>query len=151
MYLGITALLVLLVSALKTSREQLHAQSAQWQSRVELALAAASQLVYTIDPARGRIDWGGDVELLFGHDPATMASVATVLQLVHPDDRETLRARWLGAAPADVDATPARRQTLQVTARDGTLHTVIDSGTALADAAGNTVLIAGAWSVETAR
>lgn len=151
LYLGITALLVLLVSALKTSREQLHAQSAQWQSRVELALAAASQLVYTIDPARGRIDWGGDVELLFGHDPATMASVATVLQLVHPDDRETLRARWLGAAPADVDATPARRQTLQVTAHDGTLHTVIDSGTALADAAGNTVLIAGAWSVETAR
>lgn len=111
LYLGIAALLVLLVSALKTTREQLHEQSAQWQNRVELALAAAGQLVYTIDPASGRIDWGGDSALMFGHDAATMASVDTVLQLVHPDDREALRARWSGAAPADVDATPARRQT----------------------------------------
>lgn len=152
LYLGITALQVLLVSALKTTREQLHEQGARWQGRVELALAAAGQLVYTIDPARGRIDWGGDVELLFGHEAATMASVATVLQLVHPDDRETLRARWLGAAPADVDAPPpARRQTLQITARDGTLHTVIDSGATLADTAGNPVLVAGTWAIETAR
>ncbi|AGH83464.1 MASE1 domain-containing protein [Ralstonia pseudosolanacearum] len=151
LYLGITALLVLLVSALKTMREQLHAQGARWQGRVELALTAAGQLVYTVDPARSRVDWGGDVELRFGHDAATMASVATVLQLVHPDDRETLRARWLGAAPADVDATPARRQTLQITARDGTLHTVIDSGATLADTAGNPVLVTGTWSIETAR
>lgn len=54
LYLGIAALLVLLVSALKTTREQLHEQSAQWQNRVELALAASGQLVYTIDPASGR-------------------------------------------------------------------------------------------------
>jgi PAS domain-containing protein len=151
LYLGIAALLVLLVSALKTTREQLHEQSAQWQNRVELALAAAGQLVYTIDPASGRIDWGGDSALMFGHDAATMASVDTVLQLVHPDDREALRARWSGAAPADVDATPARRQTLRISARDGTLHTVVDTGTPLADAMGNTALIAGTWLVETAR
>jgi hypothetical protein len=80
-----------------------------------------------------------------------MASVDTVLQLVHPDDREALRARWSGAAPADVDATPARRQTLRISARDGTLHTVVDTGTPLADAMGNTALIAGTWLVETAR
>ncbi|MGD7357357.1 MASE1 domain-containing protein, partial [Ralstonia pseudosolanacearum] len=54
-------------------------------------------------------------------------------------------------APAAVEATPARRQTLQITARDGTLHTVIDSGATLADTAGNPVLVTGTWSIETAR
>lgn len=151
LYLGIAALLVLLVSALKTTREQLHEQSAQWQNRVELALAASGQLVYTIDPASGRIDWGGDVALMFGHEPASMASISTVLQLVHPDDRDALRARWLGAAVPEGDAaTPARRQTLRITARDGTLHTVVDTGRPLTDAVGNTALVAGTWSVETA-
>ena len=151
LYIGIAALLVLLVSALKTTREQLHEQSAQWQNRVELALAASNQLVYTIDPASGRIDWGGDVVLAFGHDAASMALISTVLQLVHPDDRDALRARWLGAAPLDDEATaPARRQRLRITARDGTLHTVVDTGGPLTDAIGNTALVAGTWSVETA-
>ncbi|WP_426394114.1 MASE1 domain-containing protein [Ralstonia sp. R-29] len=151
LYLGIAALLVLLVSALKTTREQLHEQSAQWQNRVELALAASSQLVYTIDPASGRIEWGGDVVLAFGHAPESMASVSTVLQLVHPDDHDALRARWLGATSLDDEAsTPARRQTLRITARDGTLHTVVDTGGPLTDAMGNTALVAGTWSVETA-
>jgi PAS domain-containing protein len=153
LYLGIAALLVLLVSALKTTREQLHEQSAQWQNRVELALAASGQLVYTIDPASGRIEWGGDVALVFGHDAASMASISTVLQLVHPDDRDALRARWLGAAPLDAlddeAARPARRQTLRITARDGTLHAVVDTGGPLTDAVGNTALVAGTWSVET--
>ncbi|MCO5398253.1 MASE1 domain-containing protein [Ralstonia soli] len=152
LYIGIAALLVLLVSALKTTREQLHEQSAQWQNRVELALAASNQLVYTIDPASGRIEWGGDVVLAFGHEAASMASISTVLQLVHPDDRDALRARWLGAAPLDDDAiAPARRQRLRITARDGTLHTVVDTGGPLADALGNTALVAGTWSVESAR
>ena len=151
LYIGIAALLVLLVSALKTTREQLHEQSAQWQNRVELALAASNQLVYTIDPASGRIDWGGDVVLAFGHDAASMALISTVLQLVHPDDRDALRARWLGAAPLDDEATaPARRQRLRITARAGTLHTVVDTGGPLTDAIGNTALVAGTWSVETA-
>ncbi|WP_439891702.1 MASE1 domain-containing protein [Ralstonia sp. 25C] len=151
LYLGIAALLVLLVSALKTTREQLHAQSAQWQNRVELALAASSQLVYTIDPASGRIEWGGDVGLAFGHAPESMASVSTVLQLVHPDDHDALRARWLGGTSLDDEApTRARRQTLRITARDGTLHTVVDTGGPLTDALGNTALVAGTWSVETA-
>ncbi|CAJ0715901.1 hypothetical protein LMG6871_01610 [Ralstonia edaphis] len=151
LYLGIAALLVLLVSALKTTREQLHEQSAQWQNRVELALATSGQLVYTIDPASGRIDWGGDVVLVFGHDATSMASISTVLQLVHPDDRDALRARWLGEAALDDEAaTPARRQTLRITARDGTLHTVVDTGGPLMDAVGNMALVTGIWSVETA-
>lgn len=151
LYLGVSALLVLLVSALKTTREQLHEQSAHWQNRVELALAASSHLVYTIDPANGRIDWGGDVTLTFGHDPATMASVSTVLQLVHPDDRDALRTRWLGTPEIDAElAAPTRRQTLRIAARDGTLHTVVDTGGPLTDAVGNTALVAGTWSVETA-
>lgn len=151
LYLGIAALLVLLVSALKTTREQLHEQSAQWQNRVELALATSGQLVYTIDPASGRIDWGGDVVLVFGHDAASMASISTVLQLVHPDDRDALRARWLGEIALDDGAAmPARRQTLRITARDGTLHTVVDTGGPLRDAVGNMALVAGTWSVETA-
>lgn len=151
LYIGIAALLVLLVSALKTTREQLHEQSAQWQNRVELALAASHQLVYTIDPATGRIEWGGDVVLAFGHEAASMASISTVMQLVHPDDRNTLRARWLGTAPLDDEATtPARRQRLRITARDGTLHTVVDTGGPLTDAVGNTALVAGTWSIETA-
>lgn len=151
LYLGVAALLVLLVSALKTTREQLHEQSAHWQNRVELALAASSQLVYTIDPASGRIDWGGDVTLAFGHDAQTMASVSTVLQLVHPDDRAALSARWLGTPVFDDETiAPARRQTLRLTARDGTLHTVVDTGGPLTDAVGNTALVAGTWSVETA-
>lgn len=151
LYLGIAALLVLLVSALKTTREQLHEQSAQWQNRVELALATSGQLVYTIDPASGRIDWGGDVVLVFGHDAASMASISTVLQLVHPDDRDALRARWLGETSLDDGAAmPARRQTLRITARDGTLHTVVDTGGPLMDAVGNMALVTGTWSVETA-
>lgn len=150
LYLGVAALLVLLVSALKTTREQLHEQSTHWQNRVELALAASGQLVYTIDPASGRIDWGGDVTLALGHDAATMASVSTVLQLVHPDDRDALRARWLGTPPLEDEAPPARRQTLRIAGRNGTQHRIVDTGGPLTDAMGNTALVAGTWSVETA-
>ncbi|MFX8114538.1 hypothetical protein ABTL09_20225, partial [Acinetobacter baumannii] len=74
-------------------------------------------------------DWGGDVTLAFGHDAQTMASVSTVLQLVHPDDRAGLSARWLGTPVFNDEAVPpARRQTLRLTARDGTVHTVVDTG-----------------------
>ena len=80
-----------------------------------------------------------------------MASVSTVLQLVHPDDRAGLSARWLGTPVFNDEAVPpARRQTLRLTARDGTVHTVVDTGGPLTDAVGNTALVAGTWSVETA-
>lgn len=84
---------MLLVSALKTVREQLYKRGVRWQNRIELALTASDQLVHTIDPTSGRTDWGSDVVFIFRHEPAGVVPVSTVLQLVHPDDRDALRVR----------------------------------------------------------
>lgn len=80
-----------------------------------------------------------------------MVSISTVLRLVHPDDRDALRAHWFGAAvPKGGTVAPVRRQTLRITAHDDTLHTVTNTGCPLTDAAGNTALVAGTWLVGTA-
>jgi len=148
-YLAVASLLSLLISALKTTREQLHEQVARWKSEVEVALSVSRQLVYSIDPQALTVSWSGDVEAVLGVPRQQLASLAQVLVLVHPLDQHRLRQRWLEPDAQNDHEEPYQGSRpdmpfrLQLNA--GRLLTVTDMSYSLRDASGNLTLIAGAW------
>lgn len=143
-YLAVAALLTLLISTLRTSREQLHEQSARRQNDVTLALAASGQLVYCLDPHSGRLRWSGDTRRTLGIAEAGLADLDAVLAHVHPDDPGKVRRRWL--AESDGDARADLRFRLLLPA--GATRTVVDMSGPLLDGDESVALIAGAWRLE---
>lgn len=143
LYLAVAALLTLLISTLRTAREQLHEQAANRQNDVELALAASGQLVYNLDPHSGRLRWSGNVERVFGLPESAFSTLDDVLASVHPDDRAEVRRRWLRGSDGEVRGDLTFRLLLPA----GTTTTVIDMGGPLLDGDDSVALIAGAWRI----
>jgi integral membrane sensor domain MASE1 len=141
LYLAVAALLCLLISALKTTREQLHEDAAQWKSDVELALTVSRQLVYSIDPHSKKLCWNGDLQGLLGIGNAAFSDLDQVLAHVHPDDRQQLRSRWLD--DSDDDARPDLAFRLLLPA--GEISHVSDMSAVLLDADESVAMVAGAW------
>lgn len=141
LYLAVAALLCLLISALKTTREQLHENAAHWKSDVELALTASRQLVYNVDQHRKKLCWNGDLEEMLGVAAAAFSELDQVLLHVHPDDREQLRSRWLDET--DDDTRPGLDFRLLLPA--GRVSNVTDISAALLDVDETVAMIAGAW------
>jgi hypothetical protein len=141
LYLAVAALLCLLISALKTTREQLHEDAAQWKSDVELALTVSRQLVYSIDPHSKKLCWNGDLQGLLGIGNAAFSDLDQVLAHVHPDDRQQLRRRWLD--DSDDDARPDLAFRLLLPA--GEISHVSDMSAVLLDADESVAMVAGAW------
>ena len=144
LYLAVASLLSLLISALKSTREQLHEQAGRLMNQVELALSGSRQLFYCIDPQQGSFCWNGDVQNMLGIPAAQLQTLDQVLALVHPQDRERLRGRWMGAEQnAASQAMPLR---LQLTG-SGTAQwiNVVDMGRSLLDAQERPAVVAGAW------
>jgi len=146
-YLAVAALLTLLISTLRTSREQLHQQSARRQNDVALALAASGQLVYCLDPHSGRLRWSGDTQRALGLAEQDLADLDTVLALVHPDDRATVRRRWLEESDGDTRADLRFRLLLPT----GATTTMVDMSGPLLDGDESVCVIAGAWRLEAAQ
>jgi integral membrane sensor domain MASE1 len=146
LYLAVASLLVLTVSTLKTTRELVHNRAAVWQNNMELALASAEQVAYVFDPTTGRIEWSGDLQLVFGTgaDAAALASVPQVLERLHADDREALHNYW-GAEAAGEDREAV---SLRIVQPDGSTRTVIDRGAPLLDSNVDVTVVAGVWQVE---
>lgn len=137
-YLAVASLLSLLISALKTTREQLHEDVARWKNGVELSLSASRQLAYTLDPQQLVLAWNGDVEALLGVPAAQLRTLEQVLKLVSPLDQARLRQRWLDGDDGDERADmPLRLQA------GGAV--VLDSSRSLLDAEGRLALVAGVW------
>ncbi|MFC5475713.1 MASE1 domain-containing protein [Paraherbaspirillum soli] len=141
LYLAVAALLSLLISALKTTREQLHEDAGQWKSDVELALTVSRQLVYSLAPHSKKIFWNGDLQGLLGVPAAAFSDLDQVLAHIHPDDREQLRRRWLD--DTDDDARPDLNFRLLLPA--GGVTSVTDMSAVLLDADESVAMVAGAW------
>ncbi len=146
LYLAVAALLTLLISTLRTSREQLHEQSAKRQNDIKLALAASGQLVYCLDPHSGTLRWSGDVERALGLREAAFASLDNVLAHVHPDDRAQVRNRWLRECDGENRTDLLFR--LMLPAGDCTM--VLDMSGPLLDGDESVAVIAGAWRLQAA-
>ena len=143
LYLAVAALLTLLISTLRTAREQLHEAAATRQNDVELALAASGQLVYNLDPHSGRLRWSGSVEQAFGVAEPAFATLDDVLACVHPDDRAEVRRRWLRESDGEARGDLTFRLLLPV----GATTTVVDMSGPLLDGDDTVALIAGAWRI----
>lgn len=157
-YLAVASLLSLLISALKTTREQLHEQTTRWKGEVELALAVSRQLVYSINPRDLRFQWSGDVMTMLGVAPAQVATLAQVLALVHPLDQERLRQRWLeapteGESGSESDDSDAVRDDMpfRLQLADGRTVAALDMSRCLRDPDGSLALVAGAWHFDAER
>jgi PAS domain-containing protein len=133
--------LTLVISTFRTSREQLHEQAGRRQNDVELALAASSQLVYSLDPHSGTLRWCGSVERLLGVTEAAFAQLDEVLAHVHPDDKAQVRGRWLRASDGETRADLRFRLLLP----PGGTTTVVDMSGPLLDGDESVAVIAGAW------
>ncbi|KAF1048166.1 MAG: hypothetical protein GAK35_00390 [Herbaspirillum frisingense] len=137
-YLAVASLLSLLISALKTTREQLHEDVARWKNEVELSLSASRQLAYTLDPQKLSFTWSGDVETLLGQPAARVQTLEQVLKLISPLDQARLRQRWLDGADGDERADmPFRLQA------GG--EVVLDMSRSLLDAEDRLAVVAGVW------
>ena len=141
LYLAVAALLSLLISALKTTREQLHEDTAQWKNDVGLGLTVSRQLVYSLDPHSNKLRWNGDLEGMLGVTAAAFSDLDHVLAHVHPDDRAQLRSRWLDET--DDAARPDLRFRLLLPT--GHVSDMTDMSAALLDADETVAMVAGAW------
>ncbi|MGO4307059.1 MASE1 domain-containing protein [Cupriavidus sp. RAF12] len=147
LYLAVAALLTLLISTLRTSREQLHELAARRQNDVELALAASMQLVYNLDPHTGRLRWCGSLERVLGIPESSFATLDEVLACVHPDDRAEVRRRWLRESDGEIGGELTFRLLLPA----GATTTVVDMSGPLLDGDESVALIAGAWRLSEGR
>jgi len=140
-YLAVASLLSLLISALKTTREQLHDDVARWKSEVELALTVSRQLIYCLDPVARTLRWSGDVQGLLGVSADKLTTLDQVLALLHPLDQEKLRQRWL-----DDDSDDARSDMpLRLLLPAGETLIVTDSSRSLLEPDDSLAMVAGAW------
>lgn len=140
-YLAVASVLSLLISTLKTTREQLHEDASRWRSEVELALTVSRQLVYCIDPVRGNVTWSGDVKGILGIDESELATLDQILARVHPLDQARLRQRWL-----DDDSDDARSGMMfRLLLPAGKVSQVTDMSRSMLDPDDSLTIIAGAW------
>ncbi|WP_343585520.1 MASE1 domain-containing protein [Herbaspirillum sp.] len=137
-YLAVASLLSLLISALKTTREQLHEDVARWKNEVELSLSASRQLAYTLDPQQLSFTWSGDVEALLGVPAAQLHTLDQVLRLVAPLDQARLRQRWLDGGDGD------ERADMPFHLQAGGAA-VLDISRSLLDAEDRLAIVAGVW------
>ncbi|QGZ62573.1 MASE1 domain-containing protein [Paraburkholderia acidisoli] len=144
MYIGAAAMLVLIVHALRDAEAQARALAERWRTELELSLAGAAQAAYSVDPASGGVQWRGDVHRLTGLAAERLATVEDVIDLVHPDDRELLRARW--RAPEAALAAP-RHLPFRLSRACGAQEwlELVDLGSPLSDGNGRVAFVAGVW------
>lgn len=143
-YLAVASLLSLLISALKTTREQLHEDIARWKSEVELALSVSRQLVYSIDLQQQSVAWSGDVECMLGLPASRLATVSQVTALVHPLDQARLRQRWLD----DPGGSERSDMALRLLLSSGRTLTVTDMSRCLLDPGDDPTIVAGVWRLD---
>jgi len=66
-----------------------------WKRRYELVAAASGQVIYEYDTASGEIFWGHASIFVLGQDLGeTARDVGKWYELMHPDDRETVRCQF---------------------------------------------------------
>lgn len=144
LYLAVAALLTLLISTFRTSRELQHEQAALRQNDIALALAASSQLFYVLDPRSGAMRWTGDLQRVLQLAETDLSSLDAVLTHVHADDREPLRARWV----RQLDGEPRPDMRFRLMLPSGTTLVAVDMSSPLLDGDESVAMIGGAWRLQ---
>ena len=140
-YLAATALLLMLLNTLRSTRELALEQAAAWRARFELALAGSNQLMYRYDPHRNILEWGGDLESAFGLRDDQLDSIESLLTYVHPGDRQRVKVFW--AARASSGTADEASIQYRVAHAEGGWRSITDIGAPLADIDGSVAVVAG--------
>lgn len=143
LYVGVSAMLVLIVHALRDAELQAYANADRWRTDLELALAGSALIAYTVDPQSQSVQWRGDVQSLTGYTTGSLSTVEGVLACVHPLDRDRLRVRWSADTPATSPVQLPFRMSRSLAANDWL--ELIDLGSPLSDNEGHVAFVAGVW------
>jgi PAS domain-containing protein len=120
LYLAITALMALLIAAMRSEQDRALRESDAWRVRYEAASTAAGQVVFDVDPATGGVVWGDNVEAVLGETAAKLATIEALTAHVDGSARARLRLMFdaLRASESEAHAAvivwPARQGSTQV-------------------------------------
>ncbi len=112
LYVAITALMALLIAAMRSEQDRALRESDAWRVRYEAASTAAGQVVFDVDPATGGVVWGDNV--------AKLATIEALTARVDGSARARLRLMFdaLRASESEAHAAvivwPARQGSTQV-------------------------------------
>ena len=107
LYLAITALMALLIAAMRSEQERALRESDAWRIRYEAASTAAGQVVFDIDPVTGGIVWGDNVEAVLGQPAAKFASIDALTTHVDGSARARLRLMFDALRASESEAHAA--------------------------------------------
>jgi integral membrane sensor domain MASE1 len=107
LYLAITALMALLIAAMRSEQERALRESDAWRIRYEAAATAAGQVVFDVDPASGAVVWGDNVEEVLGQPAAQLASLDAVTTHVEGAARVRLRLMFDALRASESEAHAA--------------------------------------------
>jgi hypothetical protein len=145
-YVGVSAMLVLIVHALREAEAQAYIKAEHWRTDLELALAGSAQIACAADMSRQAVEWRGDVTRRIGCTAESLATVEDVFARVHADDRVRLSSRW-DAHASTVQQPPAHlpfRLSRSHADRDNWLE-MVDVGSSLSDGNGCVAFVGGVW------
>ncbi len=107
LYLAITALMALLIAAMRSEQERALRDSDAWRIRYEAAATAAGQVVFDVDPVSGAVAWGGNVEAVLGQPAVSLASIDAVTTHVEGAARARLRLMFDALRASESEAHAA--------------------------------------------
>jgi PAS domain-containing protein len=151
LYVGVSALLVLIVHALRDAEAKAYAQADRWRTDLELALAGGALIAYMVDPSTQSVQWRGDVQRLIGYPAESLSTVDDVLARIHRLDREHLRAHWSSSSAQSAPAPARLPLRLSSALASGEWIELVDAGSPLSDGNGRVALVAGVWQCQPPR
>jgi PAS domain S-box-containing protein len=132
---------VLAISRDITERQQAEIRLRDQKERLQAALFASETGTFRWNIQTNELDWDENLDRLFGLPPGqTARSLEAFIQLVHPDDRQSVIdcCNRCASEGADFDLD------FRVVYPDGSIHWLADKGKTVSDAAGNPAYMSGA-------
>lgn len=123
-----------------TEKKQAERALRQWKDRYEDAVRSSNRILYDWNVAANETVYGGAVESMLGYDRADLqGSLDRWLDLIHPDDRETVRQEM----HRHMVAKAPFRMEYRVRRKDGAYIPIQDDGHCRFDPAGNLTGVVG--------
>jgi integral membrane sensor domain MASE1 len=107
LYLAITALMALLIAAMRSEQERALRESDAWRVRYEAASTAAGQVVFDINPVTGGVVWGDNVDAVLGQPAANLASIDALTRHVDGAARARLQLMFDALRASESEAHAA--------------------------------------------
>ena len=107
LYLAITALMALLIAAMRSEQERALRESDAWRVRYEAASTAAGQVVFDINPVTGGVVWGDNVDAVLGQPATNLASIDALTTHVDGTARARLRLMFDALRASESEAHAA--------------------------------------------